>query len=588
MFEYLILFFSNLIYSTLLFRSLESNNSEVVLNGLNNIKQDFERINFPLVININIVFVCLIISSIISLFTISIVYKKINTSNVLSVTNNMVTLFLLNLGTTLSTLYFFRVSDLSRGILLISFIVYPLIFIIYILLLKNIFNRNIFSKWYIKLVSLSIFAIIVAGIAFQNNLNNLSTTSVKTAEQVNENFSSGFNFVGENLCHEWSGSANFTKCITGATSEVISGYDTGLNNLVSYEDNLYVLKSDGLIFQLKANYEQVLFLDISEKLSSDDSGKKVNLFSFAFHPSSEYFLVSYADVFNSLIIEKYYLDLDGKPILDNSEVLLTVPNSSGHYSGNIIWSKYFEDFLISIGDMQSFTNSVISSEPLDTTSIRGKIIFLNKLISKPDLISHTDIYKPRKDLLAYGLRNPWKTIEYKNYLIVPDVGNVSQEELNVVNLDNYFKNENKPYLFGWPLFEGVLDSIESNINTNNPSVLFWDKGSPNYVKTYINENSIKPVVYYNHQAPTTFRAAIIGGDVNEDVESQYFEYYFFADYLSKEVFSFDLSNENLYSIPLPQDFDGYITSVLINPFKKDSLLVSTTSGLMIEIVLPVK
>ena len=116
MFEYLILFFSNLIYSTLLFRSLESNNSEVVLNGLNNIKQDFERINFPLVININIVFVCLIISSIISLFTISIVYKKINTSNVLSVTNNMVTLFLLNLGTTLSTLYFFRVSDSSRGI----------------------------------------------------------------------------------------------------------------------------------------------------------------------------------------------------------------------------------------------------------------------------------------------------------------------------------------------------------------------------------------------------------------------------------------------------------------------------------------
>ena len=106
--------------------------------------------------------------------------------------------------------------------------------------------------------------------------------------------------------------------------------------------------------------------------------------------------------------------------------------------------------------------------------------------------------------------------------------------MNVVNLDNYFKNENKPYLFGWPLFEGVLDSIESNINTNNPSVLFWDKGSPNYVKTYINENSIKPVVYYNHQAPTTFRAAIIGGDVNEDVESQYFEYYFFADYLSKD------------------------------------------------------
>ena len=95
------------------------------------------------------------------------------------------------------------------------------------------------------------------------------------------------------------------------------------------------------------------------------------------------------------------------------------------------------------------------SDPLDTTSPRGKILFLNKQDSNPDLLALEKNQSPRNDILAFGLRNPWQTSEYKNFLFVPDIGNSLEEELNIVDL-NKFKNGSKPYLFGWPLTEILI------------------------------------------------------------------------------------------------------------------------------------
>ena len=62
--------------------------------------------------------------------------------------------------------------------------------------------------------------------------------------------------------------------------------------------------------------------------------------------------------------------------------------------------------------------------------------------------------QPLNNILAYGLRNPWNFIQVENLLIVPDVGEKSNEELNVINLEDFELSGNKPYLFGWPLYEG--------------------------------------------------------------------------------------------------------------------------------------
>ena len=42
--------------------------------------------------------------------------------------------------------------------------------------------------------------------------------------------------------------------------------------------------------------------------------------------------------------------------------------------------------LLGVGDMQN-KNGFLHSDPLDTTSPRGKILFLNNLSSNPDLLA---------------------------------------------------------------------------------------------------------------------------------------------------------------------------------------------------------
>ena len=57
-----------------------------------------------------------------------------------------------------------------------------------------------------------------------------------------------------------------------------------------------------------------------------------------------------------------------------------------------------------------------------------------------------------KNIIAYGLRNPWKTSEYKNYLYV---GTYLEEELNVLDL-NLISRSKEPFLLGWPYFEASI------------------------------------------------------------------------------------------------------------------------------------
>ena len=78
------------------------------------------------------------------------------------------------------------------------------------------------------------------------------------------------------------------------------------------------------------------------------------------------------------------------PLLDTSKIVLRIPNSiNAHYSGSIIWSNYFNDFLLSVGDMEGIEAPYANSEPLSTSSPRGKILFLNKNISNPDLLAES-------------------------------------------------------------------------------------------------------------------------------------------------------------------------------------------------------
>lgn len=386
----------------------------------------------------------------------------------------------------------------------------------------------------------------------------------------------------EYTCNEWLGSDNYVRCLEGAEITLLENFDQKLNNVISYKKDVYLLQADGIIFK---NTKDNIFLNITEKVSSikDSTTAEVGLYGMSFHPTDNYFLVSYSNLINELIIEKYELDSDSAVVIKNSEIIFEQKNEwCCHFAGSVIWSDYFNDFLISVGDMDEAASA--TREPLITTSNKGKVLFLTKNISNTKLIDLNDDLESKRNILAYGLRNPWKISAYSNFLFITDVGSVNQEELNLVNLESFQQRNNEPYLYGWPVYEGT--AIKEKESLEYSKISLWAEGESSDAIEYVSQNSISPTIYYYHEAQENYRAAIIGGGVVDNQESEHFEHYIFADYLSKEIFSYNFISDELFLIPLPSEFSSQITTLAIDPQQKDSILIATTDGKLYKVKLP--
>ena len=583
------IFFLNILYTNYFLQLFSKRENAIIYDGLQNIVNDLDRIQFPTTINISLFSISIIVSIFSILLIILTVYRNINVESIENILKTLIKLFFINLTSITSIFYFLRIYNVPRGLLLINLFLFPFVAGMLVYFLKyfdfsNLKNRKKISLGF-ALITIS-FSIYFISANLDNNLaikkevilsaeEDAVAEITKTLENIN------LELEGDYVCYKWSGSENYQKCIKGTKVKILDNFGESLNNVVQHENDLYLLNVDGLIYK---NNNKEIFMDLSDKiLSRITIGRGANgLFGLAFHPEENYFIVSYSDLNNNFILEKYLLNNTKLPILDSGEILLKIPNGSlYHFAGSLIWSEYFNDFLINIGDMDAAQNPIIKSEALYTNSPRGKILLLNSTISNPDIVGEDKTHIVRKDILGYGLRNPWKTIEYKNLLFIPDIGNQTQEELNIVNLDDFKKANYKPFLFGWPYYEGSLIN-----DYRYTEVTFWEDNKIVDAETYIVDKTIQPVVYYNHDSPDTYRAALIGGGIIEDAESKYFEHYFFAEYFAKEIYSYDYKNDLLYQYPLPQDFESYITSVSINQNKKNSLIISAGNGNLVEVTLP--
>lgn len=578
MLKFLYIFGFNLLFNSIFIQYLFNRNSLIAYDALLNIQKDLERISFPAYFELNYFFVAVTLGILLSTLVYFFVNKSGSFDNPVAILNDLMSLLLIFTGSVFSIFYLLGLYSMSRGTVLLAILLYPILAYLFLIFLNlNVFVKSS-NKILLRLIPVFITFLIFSGLILYQNRNSESAISVDsintTTTTIFENIDIGTS--SQNTCFPWLGSDNFNDCLVGA--EILSStiYSTSLNNVIVFKDDFYVLDVSGKVFK---NSNEDLFLDISNKvLDRTEFGTEAGLFSIAFHPTDNYFLISFSNTENYLTVEKYYLDNNFLPQIENIETVISIPNAHCcHYSGNLIWSNFFNDFLLSVGDMKE--NGLLSSEPFDTTSPRGKILFLNNKISQPDLLSLDKNQSPRNDIIAFGLRNPWKTSEYKNYLFVPDIGLSTEEELNIVDL-NQFLETKKPYLFGWPHYEGT---ISTGVKYNE--IFLQISGQSLNINNYISENTIMPSLYYQHQAPQNFRPAIIGGDVVEDSNSKYYEHYIFADYLSNEVFAYDFKNDNLSIVPLDY-LGGFITSVTIHPKKFDTIMLTLGTGNLVEILLP--
>jgi len=567
---FLNLFLFNLIINSLLLQRLFRRDINVTEINLVNLQNDFLRAGIPYSFSLNYYFVAFFIAFFSTILVYFSIPKSFKLSSPTEFINEVLKIVIIYCFVLFGVLYFFRFYNLSRGILVAGIFIYTISLYLFIWFLRLEKHNN-----KIKLI-ISITALISLSSVFffvrQGDNEIISIDSVTTTTSTI--FTPG---IDVNDCFEWLGSNNYKDCISGVKINLIQTYSERITNIITYNETLYVLLTDGTIINQS---DGILFLDLTSKVKGKGEFHESGLFGLAFHPTENYLMVSYSDLDNNLVVEKYFTNSNNNINNKDSEVVLKIPNSQCcHYSGNIIWSNYFKDFILSVGDMEMSSVGLLNSEPLDTTSPRGKILLINKEISEPELLSLDKNIEPKKSILAYGLRNPWKTSEYKNFLFVPDIGYSQEEELNILNLDE-ISNSKNPYLLGWPYFEGT---INNDIRFNE--IFLHRNGESESINKFILENSIFPKVYYTHQTPEVYRAALIGGGVIENSESKYYEHYIFVDYLSNELFAYDFIADELFILPLG-NLNSYITSLEINPVKNDSVLIGTGSGNLVELELP--
>ena len=577
----LVIFLTNILYTNYFVSLSEKNDTSIAIQGLSNFNEDLSDIAFPLDVNLNYLQFTIFISIITTLIIRFIILKIDTESNPVNYLKIVGYTFFTYTGVLLTVFYLFRFFNFPRRVIFLQIGLYPLIFGTIIVVL-NIYlkeNSKIFKNSKFITFSILLTTLILGYFVFQQ-FDDSRISAQRITSELNENIESVTSLeidIGSDdnnaECFKWSGSNNYKNCIGGIKLKLISEYEqTKISNIVIHKNKRYTISNQGIIY----NQDNSVFLDITERVITDNP--ETGLYDLAFHPEKDIFIISYSNLENSLVVEEFPIN-NSTPFLDG-KIIKEIPNPNRvHYCGALEWSVYFDSFLMCVGDMG------INIDSLDTSSQRGKIILLDSDYSTyPEQLTESLNLQPLNNILAYGLRNPWNFIQVENLLIVPDVGEKSNEELNVIKLEDFELLGNKPYLFGWPLYEGSILSEREEFGIKN-----WSRSETKLID-FIMEESIPPVVYYDRPAPENNRAAIIGTVFIENPLSTFDRNILFADYLSKELFAYDYLSDELSIISLPP-FPGYLTAVSKHQNDNNKILIATVDndvGKLYEVTLPQK
>ena len=392
------------------------------------------------------------------------------------------------------------------------------------------------------------------------------------------------------------GTGTFAGCV-GGIKITSQSYEQQVTNITVFDNKLYIVFKDGTVYLQKTQDSELeLFLDLTDVVHTEFPGMSQGLYDIAFESNGESFLVSYSNDDIALVFEKYYLNDDGTANYDNREELLRLSNNvKYHFGGSIIWSEFFDGYLVGIGDMRENIMPLVHSDALNTTSYKGKIILLDSEVSiSSPLINEHGLYESIDKIVAYGLRNPWQITEYKDRLIITDVGSQFIEEVNEVKYSDYQENNFESVSFGWPLMMGSELSYTfrernkdamTRLDGKITDLYYWESQIIQKADDYLIENSKSPLLQYDHFVnENTIRAAIIGGDFIRNGTGKYDDYYFFTDYVENEIYGVNINTQDLLIFPIP--YLGNPTSVKGSPFQKDSLLVGYANGILSSVELP--
>ena len=157
--KFLLLFLGNFAFSNYFFGKFQESDVSIAIQGLDNFAEDLSDIGFPANIQISYTFFVLLIAFITTLF----IHFKLSKTNILENPVNILkmffSLFLLNVSTLSVVLYIFRFYNFPRSFLILDILIYPIVFIIFMILLNIDFKKLTETRSGLYFSLMSIFMI---------------------------------------------------------------------------------------------------------------------------------------------------------------------------------------------------------------------------------------------------------------------------------------------------------------------------------------------------------------------------------------------------------------------------------------------
>jgi glucose/arabinose dehydrogenase len=283
--------------------------------------------------------------------------------------------------------------------------------------------------------------------------------------------------------------------------EVVSGLDAPVHAAAAPGEpgRLYVVEQPGRIRVLEDGaLQEEAFLDITDQVKS---GGEQGLLSVAFHPDYEangLFYVDYTNTAGDTRVVEYRAEAGTAAA--KSRALLAVDQPYDNHNGGQL--AFGPDGLLYVGMGDGGGGGDPENRAQDLGSRLGKLLRLD-----------VDDRGANWELVAYGLRNPWRFSfdRQTGDLWIADVGQQEREEIDFVPVAEVGELLN----FGWDAYEG--------------SAVFEDKEpSPG-------GRLVDPISEYMHE----FGCSVTGGFVyrGSDVRQEARGRYFYGDYCSGRIWS---------------------------------------------------
>ncbi|MFQ6615180.1 MAG: PQQ-dependent sugar dehydrogenase [Fidelibacterota bacterium] len=309
---------------------------------------------------------------------------------------------------------------------------------------------------------------------------------------------------------------------------------------------LFVVEQKGVI-KIIENGEVLSrpFLDITDRVHNPVTpGDERGLLGLAFHPvypENGFFYVNYVDREDHTIISRFRAPSDPRVADHDSEkVLMRLKQPfSNHNGGHLAFGPKDGFLYIALGDGGKWGDPFNHAQTLD--NLFGKILRIDVDRADPYGIPpgnpFVHVAGARPEIWVYGLRNPWRFSfdRTTGNLYMGDVGQDTWEEIDVQRAGSP-GGEN----YGWRIMEGNhCYNPPKDCDTEGLTPPVWEySNDANYMRTLMGRSQ------FGVTGCSVTGGYVYRGQAMPELQGTYF----FADYCSGNIWSFEFSHGRVTNV----------------------------------------